>query len=203
MYKIFLKPIIDKVLAGCLLLLFSPIILIVGVLLFLFQNGNVFFVQKRPGKGEKIFKVIKFRTMNNDTNENGELLSDSLRLTKVGKILRKTSLDELPQLWNVLIGEMSIIGPRPLLIEYLTLYNKEQARRHEVAPGITGWAQVNGRNVISWTERFKMDVWYVDNISFWVDLKILFLTLKNVIVAKNINQKGEATVQFFKGNNSN
>ena len=141
--------------------------------------------------------------MNNDTNENGELLSDSLRLTKVGKILRKTSLDELPQLWNVLIGEMSIIGPRPLLIEYLTLYNKEQARRHEVAPGITGWAQVNGRNVISWTERFKMDVWYVDNISFWVDLKILFLTLKNVIVAKNINQKGEATVQFFKGNNSN
>jgi len=164
-------------------------------------TSNPFFVQKRPGKGGNLFKVIKFKTMNENKDLNGNLLPDAERLTVVGKFIRKTSLDELPQLINVLKGDMSLVGPRPLLIQYLSLYNKEQARRHEVKPGITGWAQVNGRNAISWQQKFEYDVWYVDNMSFALDMKILFLTFKKVFKREGINQEGQATAEPFNGNN--
>jgi lipopolysaccharide/colanic/teichoic acid biosynthesis glycosyltransferase len=160
----------------------------------------IFFIQPRPGKNGKVFLLLKFRTMSQVADSSGQLLSDQLRLTKLGKLLRKLSLDELPQLINVLRGEMSLVGPRPLLVEYLPLYSREQARRHDVLPGITGWAQINGRNSLSWDEKFKLDVWYVDNQSFFLDLKILFLTLKKVLIREGISANGEATMTKFTGN---
>ncbi|PJA06310.1 MAG: lipid carrier--UDP-N-acetylgalactosaminyltransferase, partial [Flavobacteriales bacterium CG_4_10_14_0_2_um_filter_35_18] len=163
------------------------------------NNGKPFFFQLRPGKNGKIFKIVKFKTMNDKKDHEGNLLPDAKRLTKIGSFVRKTSLDELPQLFNVLKGEMSLIGPRPLLVEYLPLYSEEQNRRHEVKPGITGWAQVNGRNAISWEDKFKYDVWYVDNASFLVDMRILFLTIKKVLGSENISSKTSLTIEKFKG----
>ena len=165
-------------------------------------GSPVLFTQPRPGLNGSIFNMIKFRTMTNERDLDGDLLPDSVRLTKFGKFLRSTSLDELPGLWNVIKGDMSLVGPRPLLVEYLPLYDNRQARRHEVLPGITGWAQVNGRNAISWDEKFDLDVWYVDNQSIWLDVKILWLTVKKVIMRDGINQDGQATAEYFKGNNS-
>lgn len=200
MYKKVLKPALDIIISFIGMVIMSPIFIIVWVSLVLTNHGNAFFLQKRPGKGEKIFSIIKFRTMNNNKDKNGNLLPDSDRLTTVGKIVRKLSLDELPQLINVLKGDMSLIGPRPLLPEYLSLYNDYQKRRHLVKPGITGWAQVNGRNIIDWPEKFGYDVWYVDNVSFIVDLKIIVLTLSKVVKLEGINREGEATNTRFKGN---
>lgn len=173
---------------------------IVIILLLVFQKGQVFFIQQRPGKNERLFNVIKFKTMTDKRGENGNLLPDKDRLTWIGSFIRKTSLDELPQLINILKGDMSFIGPRPWLVEYLPLYNAEQRRRHEVRPGISGWAQVNGRNAISWKQRFEYDLYYVDNQSFWLDLKIIFLTIKKVFVAEGIAAEGSATMEKFKGN---
>lgn len=185
----------------CLILLFaSPIFLLVSVLIFLFIGFPIFFIQLRPGLNGEIFSVFKFRTMSNLVDTNGQLLSDEKRLTKLGSFLRKLSLDELPQLINVLRGEMSLVGPRPLLVEYLPLYSAEQSRRHNVLPGITGWAQINGRNSISWDEKFELDVWYVDNHSFFLDLKILFLTIKKVFIREGISADGAATMNKFTGN---
>ncbi len=188
----------------CIIILSSPLILLVTLvvaLLVKYKLGSpVLFRQSRPGFSEKKFEMIKFRTMTDGYDKSGKLLSDDIRLTKFGKVLRSTSLDELPSLWSVLIGRMSLVGPRPLLMEYLPLYSPEQTRRHEMRPGITGWAQVNGRNAISWDEKFKLDVWYVDNQSFWLDIKILWLTIKKVIVRDGISADGEATMQKFKGN---
>jgi len=188
-----------------LLILLMPLVLVFSVILFLVRveiGKPIFFKQSRPGKKKVLFTMIKFRTMTNMHNKNGILLSDEVRLTKFGKFLRSTSLDELPGLWNVLKGDMSLVGPRPLLVEYLPLYSDKQARRHEVLPGITGWAQVNGRNAISWEDKFDLDVWYVDNQSFWLDIKVLWLTLKKVIMRDGINQDGQATVEYFKGNDN-
>ncbi|MCI2236615.1 MAG: undecaprenyl phosphate N,N'-diacetylbacillosamine 1-phosphate transferase [Helicobacter sp.] len=200
MYPHFIKPILDFLLALFLILLFSPIILIVALLIRLKLGSPIFFIQERPGLNGKIFKIYKFRTMSNQRDSKGQLLSDELRLKGFGKFIRKSSLDELPQLFNVLKGEMSFVGPRPLLVEYLKLYNKEQARRHEVKPGITGWAQVNGRNAISWEEKFRLDVYYVKNISFGLDLKILYLTFFKVLKRKDINSSTNITMEKFKGN---
>lgn len=177
-----------------------PIIMSTAILLFIFNSGEVFFKQPRPGINEKIFTLIKFKTMNDKTDENGDLLSDENRLTVIGKWVRKLSLDELPQLINVIKGDMSLIGPRPWLIEYLPLYNDFQRRRHEVLPGITGWAQVNGRNMLSWDDRFNFDVHYVDNISLSLDMKIAFITILNVLSSKGISAEGMATVKKFEGN---
>lgn len=180
----------------------SPVLILIWVgLKIANKEAGAFFCQERPGKDEKIFKVIKFKSMNDKSDNNGNLLSDAERLTKIGNFIRKTSLDELPQLLNVLKGDMSLIGPRPLLVKYLPLYNEEQKRRHNVRPGITGWAQVNGRNAISWEQKFEYDVWYVDNISFALDLKIVLLTIKKVFVREGISQDGQATMEYFKGNN--
>ena len=200
MYKNIIKRFFDFLIAFCLLLVASPLFLLVCLGLFLAQNGNVFFTQKRPGKNERIFSILKFKTMTDQKDQQGNLLPDAQRLTHIGKFVRKTSLDELPQLINVLKGEMSIVGPRPLLPEYLSLYNEEQKKRHLVKPGITGWAQVNGRNAISWEDKFKFDVWYVENQSFGLDLKILFLTVKKVFRSEGINTAGQATTEPFKGN---
>lgn len=200
MYQQFLKPLLGFLLSLLGLILLSPIILLVTTLLFFTNQGKPFFFQERPGKNGRVFKIIKFKTMNDKTDADGNLLSDAERLTEVGSFVRKTSLDELPQLINVLKGEMSIVGPRPLLKQYLTLYSTHQARRHEVRPGITGWAQINGRNAISWQEKFEYDVWYVKNISILLDIKILFLTIKKVFVREGISQEGEATIKAFKGN---
>lgn len=200
MYPHFIKPILDFSLALILIILFSPIILIVALLIRLKLGSPIFFIQERPGLKGKIFKIYKFRTMSDQRDSNGQLLSDELRLKGFGKFIRKSSLDELPQLFNVLKGEMSFVGPRPLLVEYLKLYNKEQAKRHEVKPGITGWAQVNGRNAISWEEKFKLDVYYVKHISFWLDLKILYLTFFKVLKRKDINSNTNVTMEKFKGN---
>lgn len=183
-----------------LLVLFSPLFVAVMTLLLIVNKGQPFFMQKRPGKDGKIFRVIKFKTMNNRKGSNGELLPDGQRLTKAGGLIRKTSLDELPQLINVLKGDMSIVGPRPLLPEYIPLYNNFQSRRHEVRPGITGWAQVNGRNTIDWEEKFALDVWYVDHMSFQLDLKILLKTVLKVIRSEGINSQGQATTTPFQGN---
>ena len=183
-----------------LMMVFPIFILIVIFLCFANNPANIFFTQKRPGRQGKIFRVIKFKTMNDKKDSSGNLLPDEVRLTKIGRFIRSTSLDELPQLINVLKGDMSLIGPRPLLVQYLPLYSKEQARRHDVRPGITGWAQVNGRNAISWQKKFELDVWYVDNLSFLLDVKILFLTLKKVFKREGISQIGEATMEVFKGN---
>ncbi len=201
MYKNFFKPLCDKLLALVLLVVLSPIILGTMLLLAIANRGKVFFTQDRPGKNEKIFKVIKFKTMNDRKDAAGNLLPDAERLTAVGRFVRSTSIDELPQIFNVLKGDMSFIGPRPLLVQYLPLYSAEQRRRHEVTPGISGWAQVNGRNAISWTRKFELDVWYVDHISLATDLKVFWLTIYNILRRKDINQEGQATMEVFNGNN--
>lgn len=188
MYKHFFKRIIDFTIVFIALLIIWPILLIITIWLHFANKGaGAFFTQERPGKDGKIFKVIKFKSMTDERDEKGKLLPNEKRLTKIGSIIRKTSIDELPQLINVLKGDMALIGPRPLLPRYLELYSMEQARRHEVRPGITGWAQVNGRNAITWTKKFELDVWYVDHCSLWIDLKIIFLTIRNVLMRKNIN----------------
>ena len=202
MYKHFFKRLIDFLIVLNVLLIRWPILLIIIIWLHFANKGaGVFFTQERPGKGGKIFKVIKFKTMTDERDADGNLLPDADRLTNVGRFVRSTSIDELPQLINVLKGDMALIGPRPLLVQYLPLYSKEQARRHDVRPGITGWAQVNGRNAISWTKKFELDVWYVDHCSFWLDVKIIFLTIKKVFVREGISQEGQATMEFFTGNN--
>lgn len=201
MYPQFFKPLIDKTIAGILLLLTLPITLLVSGLLYFYNDGKPFFFQLRPGLHGQIFRIWKFKTMNDRKNKQGELLPDHERLTAVGKWVRKTSLDELPQLINVLKGDMSLVGPRPLLVEYLPLYNLRQQRRHEVKPGITGWAQVNGRNAISWQQKFEYDVWYVENLSFFLDLKILWLTAMKVVKSEGINASQTTTMEKFMGNN--
>lgn len=201
MYKHFFKRVFDFLAAFIGLTVFSPIFLFVMIGLFFANQGKPFFFQARPGKGGHIFKIVKFKTMNDKKDSNGNLLSDAERLTSIGAFVRKTSLDEIPQLINVLKGDMSLIGPRPLLPQYLALYNDEQKRRHEVKPGITGWAQVNGRNAISWKRKFELDVYYVDHISFALDVKIFFLTIKKVFVREGISQEGQATAEAFNGNN--
>ena len=200
MYKIFFKPLLDFVLSLLGIIVTSPIFLIVFIALLFANRGKVFFLQNRPGKNEKIFKIIKFRTMNDKRDAQGNLLPDVERLTKIGKLVRKTSLDEIPQLINVLLGNMSLIGPRPLLPEYLPLYNDVQKKRHLIKPGITGWAQINGRNAVEWEKKFMFDVWYVENLSFLLDLQIMFLTLKKVLKLEGVNREGEATNIAFKGN---
>ncbi|MDO6518283.1 sugar transferase [Zobellia uliginosa] len=200
MYRYFFKRLIDFIMALSILTLALPIILLVVLFLGIANRGSIFFVQKRPGKDGKIFTILKFKTMNDKKDANGNLLPDEKRLTSAGKFIRKTSLDELPQLLNVLKGDMSLIGPRPLLVSYLPLYNDYQKRRHEVKPGITGWAQVNGRNAISWNKKFEYDVWYVDHISFPLDLKILFLTVLKVIKTDGISSDTSATMELFTGN---
>lgn len=194
-----LKRTFDILIAGISLLTLSPVLLIVSLLVRVSLGNPVLFNQVRPGEGGKPFRMIKFRTMRDAFNANGNPLPDSERLTRFGNFLRSTSLDELPELWNVLKGDMSLVGPRPLLMEYLDLYTPEQARRHEVKPGITGWAQVNGRNAISWEDKFKLDVWYVDNQSLWLDIKILLMTVKKVFVREGISAEGEATMTKFEG----
>lgn len=202
MYRNFFKRLIDFILVLCVLLVIWPILLIITVWLHFANKGaGAFFTQDRPGKNGKIFKVIKYKTMTDERDAEGNLLPDADRLTKVGQFVRSTSIDELPQLINVLKGDMALIGPRPLLPQYLPLYSPEQARRHEVRPGITGWAQINGRNAISWTKKFEYDVWYVDHCSFLLDLKIVFLTIKKVFIREGISQEGQATMEFFNGHN--
>lgn len=200
MYKSVLKYALEFLIAFSLLCVLLPFFLIIIISLFFANNGKPFFFQTRPGKNAKLFKIIKFKTMNDKCDQKGELLPDHLRLTAIGSFVRRTSLDEIPQLLNVLKGDMSLIGPRPLLPEYLPLYNAEQNRRHEVKPGITGWAQVNGRNAIGWREKFELDVWYVDNVSFLLDLKILGLTLKKVVIKEGISSSTSATMEKFTGN---
>ena len=202
MYKNGLKRVIDFLIVLSALLIIWPILLVVAVWLHFANKGaGAFFFQERPGKNAKIFKVVKFKTMTDERDAEGNLLPDKDRLTKVGKFVRSTSLDELPQLINVLKGDMALIGPRPLLPKYLPLYSKEQYRRHEVRPGITGWAQVNGRNNISWRKKFELDVWYVDHCSFFLDIKIIFLTIKKVLFREDISKEGEATTVPFDGTN--
>ncbi|MGM0933346.1 MAG: sugar transferase [Bacteroidota bacterium] len=201
MYRRYIKRIIDFLVALLSLLLLSPLLLLIALLLAMVNNGKPFFFQKRPGKKGRIFSIIKFKTMTDGRDSEGNLLPDADRLTGIGKFVRKTSIDEIPQLLNVLKGDMSIIGPRPLLPEYLSLYTERQQRRHEVKPGITGWAQVNGRNAISWTKKFEYDVWYVENQSFWLDLKILFKTIKKVVISEGINTANMATTEAFNGRN--
>lgn len=202
MYKHFFKRFFDFWIALIALIILSPILLVVTIWLHFANKGaGAFFFQERPGKNAKIFKVIKFKSMTDERDAEGKLLPDAQRLTKVGKFVRSTSIDELPQLINVLKGDMALIGPRPLRVYYLPLYSPEQARRHEVRPGITGWAQCNGRNAISWTEKFKLDVWYVDNMSLIVDIKIIFSTIKKVICRSDINSDSAATMYPFDGTN--
>ncbi|WP_299702388.1 sugar transferase [uncultured Pontibacter sp.] len=199
LYSRFFKRLIDFVLSLSAFIVLLPVFLVVTLLLAIANNGKPFFLQPRPGKHGHIFKVIKYKTMNDKRDVNGELLSDAERLTPIGAFVRKTSLDEVPQLLNVIKGDMSLIGPRPLLVEYLPLYNEVQRRRHEVRPGITGWAQVNGRNAISWEQKFQYDVWYVDNISFLLDVKIIFLTILKVFKSEGISAEGSVTMDRFKG----
>lgn len=199
MYKSFLKRFFDIILSVNALLLALPLLLIVISILFIFNNGKPFFFQKRPGKNGQSFILIKFKTMTDKKDAGGHLLPDFNRLTSIGNFVRKTSLDEIPQLINVIKGDMSLVGPRPLLMEYLPLYNREQARRHEVCPGITGWAQINGRNAITWNEKFTLDVWYVDNLTFILDVKILFLTIKKVFKCENVNTSDKLTMVKFTG----
>jgi len=200
MYAPIIKPFFDFFVALFGLVLLSPLFLIVTILLFIANSGKPFFTQQRPGKHGRIFRIIKFKTMNDFKDKDGKLLPDSERLTGIGKFVRKTSLDEIPQLLNVIMGDMSLIGPRPLLTHYLHLYSEFQNRRHEVKPGITGWAQVNGRNAISWDQKFELDVWYVDHISFILDLKILLKTILKVIKSDDINAVDSATIEPFNGN---
>ena len=200
MYKTYFKRILDFSLALIGFILISPIFIAVAILLFFVNGGKAFFLQQRPGKNERIFKIIKFKTMNDRKDDNGNLLPAVERITAIGNFVRKLSLDEIPQMLNVITGDMSLIGPRPLLVEYLPLYDEVQKRRHEVRQGITGWAQVNGRNAISWQKKFEYDVWYVDNISFVLDLKIIFLTIKKVLVREGITSKTNVTMEKFRGN---
>ncbi len=195
-----MKPLCDFIFASIVFLLLSPVFFVLMVFLAFSNRGNIFFTQKRPGKNGKVFQVIKFKTMNDKKDENGSFLPDSERLTPIGQFVRKSSLDEIPQLLNVIKGDMSIVGPRPLLVEYLPLYNEEQQRRHNVRPGITGWAQINGRNAISWKSKFELDVWYVENQSFLLDLKIMFLTIKKVVKSEGISSNTAVTMEKFKGN---
>ena len=199
MYKSFFKRILDVILALTGFLLLSPLFLLITIGLFVANQGKPFFFQLRPGKRGIIFKIIKFKTMNDKTDSHGNLLSDAARLTKIGSFVRKTSLDEIPQLVNVIKGDMSLIGPRPLLVQYLHLYSETQKRRHDVKPGITGWAQVNGRNAISWDKKFELDVWYVDHISFLLDMKIIFKTILKVIKSEGITAADAATIEPFNG----
>ncbi|WP_445479362.1 sugar transferase [Lysinibacillus irui] len=194
-----MKRIFDFMVSFFMIFVLSFVILVTWLLVRLNLGSPAIFKQPRPGLNGKVFYVYKFRTMTDERDENGDLLADSYRLTSFGKLLRKLSLDELPQLWNVLKGDMSFVGPRPLLVEYLPLYNERQAQRHKVRPGITGWAQINGRNAISWEQKFEYDVWYVENQSFWLDMKILFLTVKKVFVSEGISQEGQATIEKFTG----
>lgn len=194
-----MKNLFDKTLALFLIILFSPIYIVLSLLIFFKMGSPILFRQKRPGYKEKIFGIYKFRTMTNEKDANGNLLPDDKRLVGIGKFIRSTSLDELPQLFNVLKGEMSFVGPRPLLEEYLPLYNEKQKRRHDVKPGITGWAQVNGRNAISWEQKFEYDVWYVDNQSFWLDIKILWLTFLKVLKRSDISSSTSSTMEKFTG----
>lgn len=198
-YVHYLKRFFDLMISLIGLILLSPVFLIITLLLFIANRGRPFFLQQRPGKNEKIFCIIKFKTMNDKKDKEGNLLSDSKRLTKAGRLVRKTSLDEIPQLLNVLKGDMSLVGPRPLLIQYLPLYNESQRRRHEVRPGITGWAQVNGRNAISWQQKFDYDVWYVDHISLGVDIKILRRTVRKVFRSEGISSANSSTMEAFTG----
>lgn len=201
-YKNYLKRPLDIILSAGAIIFLSPVFLILIILLhFTNEKAGVFFYQERPGKGGRIFKVIKFKTMNDRKDASGNLLPSVERITKVGQIMRKTSLDEIPQLFNVFKGDMSLIGPRPLLVQYLPLYSEEQARRHEMRPGITGWAQVNGRNAISWTRKFELDVWYIDNVNFLLEVKVLYLTAKKVLGRADINSSSDATMPTFNGNN--
>ena len=201
-YKSFFKRAIDVTASGCALLVLSvPLAAVTAWLHFANKGAGAFFTQERPGKDGKIFKVVKFKTMTDEKDPNGKLLPDAERLTKVGKLVRSTSIDELPQLWNVFKGDMSLIGPRPLMPKYLPLYSPTQARRHEVRPGITGWAQINGRNNISWKKKFEYDVWYVDNLSFLLDCKIIWQTIMKVIKRADISQEGQATTEPFNGHN--
>lgn len=201
MYKKVIKRIIDLVAGLVAFVVLSPVFVLVAAVLAFANRGRVFFTQPRPGKGAKVFYVVKFRTMNDRRDARGDLLPDAQRLTTVGGFVRKTSLDEIPQLLNVIKGDMSLVGPRPLLVEYLDLYSQEQRRRHEVRPGITGWAQVNGRNTISWKEKFSYDVWYIDHLTFGLDMRILFMTLAKVMKAEGISGRGVATAEKFNGAN--
>jgi len=200
MYKFIFKPFIDWLIALTGLILLSPILFIITIGLLIANRGNPFFIQSRPGKKAKLFNIIKFKTMNDNKDFHGNLLKDEIRLTQVGKFVRKISLDEIPQLINVLKGEMSIIGPRPLLPEYLSLYNDEQKQRHDVKPGITGWAQVNGRNAISWQQKFNYDIYYVNNLSFLLDIKIIYLTFEKVFKQEGITAENSVSAEVFKGN---
>lgn len=202
MYKHFFKRVFDFIISLIALLLIGWFLIIIAIWLHFANKGaGAFFFQERPGKDAKIFKVIKFKTMTDERDAEGNLLPDEQRLTKVGKFVRSTSIDELPQLINVFKGDMALIGPRPLRVEYLPLYSKEQARRHEVRPGISGWAQCHGRNSISWTEKFKLDVWYVDHCTLWTDIKVIFITIKKVLFRDDISAEGSATMPFFDGTN--
>ncbi|WP_075352540.1 sugar transferase [Algoriphagus marinus] len=198
-YRFFFKRILDVLISLGLFLVLFPIFVLIAITLIIHHRGNPFFGQARPGLAGKPFHILKFKTMRDKYCEEGRLLSDELRITALGKVIRKTSLDEIPQLINVLRGDMSLVGPRPLLEDYLPLYSQEQSRRHEVKPGVTGWAQINGRNAISWEKKFQLDVWYVDNLSLWIDLKILFRTFFNVLMGKGVSQKGEVSMKRFTG----
>ncbi len=201
LYRDYIKRMLGFLIALTALICLSPLLLVVTIWLHFANKGaGAFFVQERPGKNGKIFKIIKFKTMTDERDDDGKLLPDEVRLTRVGRFVRSTSIDELPQLFNVLVGDMALIGPRPLLVQYLSRYSPEQARRHEVRPGITGWAQCNGRNAISWAEKFKLDVWYVDHCTFMTDLKILFITIRKVLIHDGISQQGKATMDEFRGN---
>ena len=200
MYRKFFKRVIDIFLSGFALLILSPLFILLAIMVRVKLGSPVFFKQQRPGKNEKVFTMYKFRTMTDEKDEEGNLLPDEKRLTRFGKFLRATSLDELPEIWNIFKGDMSIVGPRPLLVQYLPLYNEFQKRRHEVKPGLTGLAQVSGRNAISWDEKFKKDIEYIDNISFWLDVKIFFKTIKKVLKKDDISQEGQATMEYFMGN---
>lgn len=199
MYRSLIKRVLDLLFSVIAIVLLSPIFLFVLILLSIVNKGSVFFIQPRPGKNNKIFRLVKFKTMTDEKDENGELLPDAKRLTMVGKVVRKLSLDEIPQLLNVMIGQMSLIGPRPLLTEYLPLYNEDQIRRHEIRPGITGWAQINGRNAISWEEKFNLDLYYVDNLTIWLDIKILCFTFLKMIKIEGISSGTSATMEKFTG----
>ena len=203
LYLTLIKPLFDFITASILFCLLLPFFLLIILVLAFLNNGKVFFLQPRPGRKERIFKVIKFKTMTDKTDSTGVLLPDKFRLTSAGKFIRKTSLDEIPQLLNVIKGDMSIVGPRPLLVEYLPLYNRHQQRRHDVKPGITGWAQVNGRNAISWKKKLDYDVWYVENLNFLLDVKIIWLTVKKVFKSEGINSATSATIEKFTGNTTN
>lgn len=198
-YKNYIKPLLDFIISLTAFLILLPVFILISVILFFANNGKPFFFQKRPGKDEKIFEIVKFKTMNDKTDNEGYLLPDAKRLSLVGKFIRKTSLDEIPQLLNVIKGDMSLIGPRPLLVEYLSLYNDLQKKRHNVKPGITGWAQVNGRNALSWEKKFEFDIWYVNNLSFLLDIKIYLLTVKKVFQSEGISSRTNVTMEKFSG----